>query len=217
MKKKTSINYIIAFVIIFLIPASYLIISSGKNRFKHLEIFGPREVSSSGDTVYHSLAPFSFTDQLGNTVTEKDIAGKIVVADFFFTTCRTICPKMTMQLVRVQYAYRNDPELMILSHTVDPENDSVPVLAVYAKKHSADYRKWKFLTGDKKSLYDMARHSYMVTAMEGDGGTHDFIHSEFLVLIDKEKRIRGFYDGTIPMDVQRLIDEIKVLKLEYMK
>ena len=116
--------------------------------------------------------------------------------------------------MRVQFAYKDDPEVMILSHTVDPEGDSPSVLRAYAKEHNAIKGKWYFLTGDKKALYDMARNSYFVTAMPGDGGADDFIHSEQMVLVDKEKRIRGFYDGTDYGEMTKLIDEINVLKKE---
>lgn len=117
-------------------------------------------------------------------------------------------------MMRVQFAYKDDPEVMIFSHTVNPEEDSPSVLKAYAAKHNAIEGKWYFLTGDKKALYDMARNSYYITAMPGDGGPDDFIHSEQFVLVDKHKRIRGFYDGTDYNEVSRLIDEIKVLKKE---
>ena len=124
---------------------------------------------------------------------------------------------MSNQLMRVQHEFKDDNNIMILSHTVDPEHDTPAVLAEYAKKHNAIQGKWYFVTGDKKKLYDLARNSYFITAMDGDGGPDDFIHSEQFVLIDKDKRIRGFYDGTDYNEITRLIDEVKVLRLEYDK
>ena len=200
---------------------AYLLIRTGENKYTRLEIFGPKEPVEKVvdgktviDTAYHLVGDFSFIDQDSNVVNQSIVKNKIYVADYFFTTCKTICPQMSNLMMRVQYAYKDDPEVMILSHTVDPEGDSPSVLRAYAKEHNAIKGKWYFLTGDKKALYDMARNSYFVTAMPGDGGADDFIHSEQMVLVDKEKRIRGFYDGTDYNDMTRLIDEINVLEKE---
>ena len=198
-----------------------MFIKSGTNNYKRLEIFGPKEPITKTvngkqviDTAYHTISDFTFIDQDSEQVSQSIVKNKIYVADYFFTTCKSICPKMSNQLMRVQFAYKDDPEVMILSHTVDPEGDSPYVLRAYAKAHNATKGKWYFLTGDKKALYDMARNSYFVTAMPGDGGADDFIHSEQMVLVDKQKRIRGFYDGTDYGEMTKLIDEINVLKKE---
>ena len=213
---------IIILLAILVIPGvAYLFIKSGKNNYKTLEFFGPREPVEKVingktviDTAYHTITNFSFTDQYNSTVNESIIENKIFVADYFFTTCKTICPLMTNQLMRVQYAFRDNPDVMFLSHTVDPEGDTPEVLNAYAKNHNAIKGKWYFLTGDKKALYDHARNSYYITALPGDGGPDDFIHSEQFVLVDRQKRIRGFYDGTDYNEVTRLINEIKLLKNE---
>jgi protein SCO1/2 len=208
---------------VLVIPGvAYLILQTGKNNYKTLDIFGPKEpvTNSAGnvpDTIYHQIADFSFISQDSSIVTQETVKNKIYIADFFFTTCRSICPKMTNQLMRVQNAFSDDPDVIIISHTVDPETDTPPVLARYAAKHNAVKGKWFFVTGDKKQLYDMARNSYYITAMEGDGTGDDFIHSEKIVLIDKDKRIRGFYDGTDYYEITRLIEEVKLLKWEYTK
>lgn len=207
---------------ILIIPgAAYLILQTGKNSYSKLEIFGPKEpVPGSGavpDTIYHTISDFSFISQDSSIVTQETVKNKIYIADFFFTTCKSICPKMTNHLMRVQNAFSDDPEIVIISHTVDPERDTPPVLAAYASKHKAIEGKWYFVTGDKKQLYDVARNSYYITAMPGDGTGDDFIHSEKIVLVDKDKRIRGFYDGTDYYDITRLIEEVKVLKWEYTK
>jgi protein SCO1/2 len=195
----------------------YVILSVGKTNFIHLSYFGEKEVApNEKDTIYHSIAPFKFVNQNGDTITEKNYEGKIYVADYFFTTCKSICPKMATELQRVQqkFAYTNGM-VQLLSHTVDPEHDSVPVLNAYSKLVHADTKMWNFVTGDKKELYDMARYSYLVNAMQGDGGPDDFIHSELFVLVDKEKHIRGIYDGTDIKAVNNLLDDIKVLIAEY--
>ena len=203
---------------ILLIPSlAYLIVSSGENKYRQLDFFGPKEpvVGKPGDTIYHTIAPFELIDQNNSTFSDKNLESKIFVANFFFATCKTICPKMSMQMKRVQEAYKDDPEIMLLSHTVDPDRDTVSALTSYAKEYGAINGKWFFLTGDKKVIYDLARNSYFLAAMPGDGGPDDFIHSEKIVLIDKDKRIRGYYDGTDYEDVNNLVDEIKVLKWEY--
>ncbi|MDQ3050050.1 MAG: SCO family protein [Bacteroidota bacterium] len=202
---------------ILLIPSlAYLIVSSGKNNYQRLEIFGPKEPSATkvGDTTYHTIASFELIAHDSSVFTDKNLEGKIYIADFFFATCQTICPKMSMQMKRVQEAYKEDPDVILISHTVDPDRDNVNSLSSYATEYGAIKGKWFFLTGEKKEIYDLARHSYFLAAMPGDGGPDDFIHSEKLVLVDKNKRIRGFYNGTDYEDVNLLIDEIKVLKWE---
>jgi protein SCO1/2 len=207
-------------ILLFLLSfpsALYVFLSVGKTNFIHLQYFGEKEIAPNGkDTIYHTVAPFSFVNQDGKILTDKDYTGKIYVVDYFFTTCKTICPKMTSELLRVQNKFAYTKGLVqILSHTVDPENDSVPVLKAYSEMVHADTKMWNFVTGDKKELYDMARNSYLLNATEGDGGPDDFVHSELFILIDKEKHIRGIYDGTDIKSVSNLMDDIKVLMAEY--
>jgi len=215
-RKKGTILVILVFILTF--PSVlYVILATGNTNFIHLPYVGERELAPNGkDTLYHTVAPFSFVNQDGKTMTDKDYDGKIYVADYFFTTCKSICPKMATELLRVQEKFQYTKGMVqILSHTVNPENDSVPVLKAYADMIHADTKMWNFVTGDKKELYDMARTSYLVNAMEGDGGADDFIHSELFVLVDKEKHIRGIYDGTDIKAVNDLLDDIKVLIAEY--
>jgi len=195
----------------------YVILATGKINFIRLPYIGEKEVAANGkDTIYHSIPSFSFINQDGKVITDKYYDGKIYVAEYFFTRCGSICPIMATELQRVQdkFAYTNGL-VQILSHTVDPEHDSVPVLRAYADRIHADTKMWNFVTGDKKQLYELARNGYLVNAMQGDGGPADFIHSEFVVLIDKEKHIRGIYDGTNIKAVNDLLDDIKVLMAEY--
>ncbi|MBK7130985.1 MAG: SCO family protein [Crocinitomicaceae bacterium] len=168
----------------------------------------------------HTVSDFSFVNQLGDTITQQDLKGKIYVADFFFTTCGSICPKMTKQLQRVQQEFSGDETFKILSHTVNPKIDTVEVMKIYADKFNADHKQWWFLTGSKESLYLMARKSYLVVPDQNDsnfkhGDESDFIHTENFVLIDPDKRIRGMYDGTNPDEVSKLIQDIHDLKREY--
>ena len=181
-----------------------------------LPIIGEKKLAgvSGTDTIYHTVQPFSFINQFNDTVTEKTIANKIYVADFFFASCQSICPKMSSQLVHLQNAFKSDNAVLILSHTVNPSHDTVDVLNGYAQSYGAIKNKWHFLTGNKKAIYDMARYSYLVNALEEDGSVEGFLHSELFILIDAQKRIRGMYDGTDSVAVVKLISDIKLLKQE---
>ena len=164
---------------------------------------------------YHKIADFSLTNQNGKTITQDDYKNKIYVADFFFTTCQTICPIMTDHMTDIQKEIKNDSEVLLLSHTVTPEIDSVPQLKKYALKKGVDDSKWNLVTGDKKQIYDLARKSYLAVKDNGNGDAYDMIHTENFMLIDKKGQIRGFYDGTNPDDIERLIGDIDILKKEY--
>ncbi len=164
---------------------------------------------------YHHIADFKLINQNGDTITQDFYKDKIYVADFFFTTCLTICPIMTDHMVKIQEKIKNDDDVYLLSHTVFPVADSVPVLKKYAKEKGVIDEKWNLVTGDKKQIYDLARKSYLATKSSGDGGKYDMIHTENFVLVDKELRIRGFYDGTDPEAIEKLMHDIEVLKKEY--
>ncbi|WP_338646647.1 SCO family protein [Flavobacterium sp. KS-LB2] len=188
---------------------------------KTLPIYNPVDVNPElvDSTVqyiskYHTIADFSFTNQNGKTITQKDYEGKIYVADFFFTTCGSICPKMTTNLSDVQKAFVNNPKVKLLSFTVFPETDSVPVLKAYAKKHQVDDTKWNLVTGDKKEIYTMARKSYLAVKLGKPSELYDMVHTENFVLVDTKKRVRGFYDGTNKEDIKRLIEDITFLSNE---
>ncbi|MNX46534.1 hypothetical protein D3C86_770740 [compost metagenome] len=185
---------------------------------KSLPIYNPSDVNPElvDSTVqyirkYHTIADFSFVNQNGKTITQKDYEGKVYVADFFFTTCGSICPKMTTNLADVQKAIINNPKVMLLSHTVFPETDSVPVLKAYAKKHGVIDSKWNLVTGDKKEIYTMARKSYLAVKLGKPEELYDMVHTENFVLVDQKRRVRGFYDGTKKEDMQRLIADINYL------
>ncbi|MFN6038901.1 MAG: SCO family protein [Bacteroidota bacterium] len=180
-----------------------------------LPIIGEKKLSSNGkDTVYHTIPEFSFTNQFGEIVNEKITKDKIYVADFFFATCTSICPVMSKQMGLVQNAFREDKDVLILSHTVNPMHDTVEVLNAYGNKFGAIKDKWHLLTGEKKKIYELAKDGYLVNALQDDGSAEGFLHSELFVLIDKQKRIRGTYDGTDSVQVVKLIQDIKLLKKE---
>ena len=153
-------------------------------------------------------------NQSGDVVNGDQWNNRIVIVDFFFTSCATICPDMTKSLRRVQEKYRNDKDVVITSFTVDPVSDSSPVLRDYAAQYGIANEQWQLLTGDKKEIYRLARNDFRVVATEGDGGPGDFIHSEKLILLDRSRRIRGYYDGTSEKEVNKLIKDIKKLRNE---
>ncbi|SKB53299.1 SCO family protein [Maribacter arcticus] len=164
---------------------------------------------------YHTIADFSLTNQNGDIITQEDYKDKIYIADFFFTTCPTICPIMTKNMADIQQEIINDDDVLLLSHSVTPEIDSVAQLKKYALEKGVDDTKWNLLTGDKKQIYDLARKSYLAVKTDGDGGPFDMIHTENFILVDKQKRIRGFYDGTNKEDIKQLLTDLNILRASY--
>jgi protein SCO1/2 len=161
---------------------------------------------------YHVISDFSLVNQNGDTITEQDYEGKIYIADFFFTTCLTICPMMTGNMEYLQQQILDDPQVLLLSHSVTPEIDSVSRLKAYALEKGVIDSKWNLVTGDKKQIYELARKSYLAVKTDGDGGHFDMIHTENFILVDQKKRIRGTYDGTKKEEMERLLDDLKILK-----
>lgn len=206
------IRLIRKYFIFFSIVIGWVLLSCAAREEK-LPVFGQREVVGT-DTVYHSIAPFSFVDQDSSIITNDTFRDKIYVADFFFTTCRTICPIMKTQMLRVYEATREMPDVLILSHTIDPDYDTVALLHDFADRLGVESKRWHFVTGVKDSIYKIAQTSYFATAMEDKTEPDGFIHSGAFLLIDKKQRIRGKYDGTREEDVNRLIVDIKRLRRE---
>ena len=178
-----------------------------------LPIFGEREVIGT-DTTYHTIADFKFVDQDSVEITNETYKDKIYVTDFFFTSCRTICPIMKTQMLRVYDSIENDPDVLLLSHTIDPEYDTVGLLHDFANRLGVKSNKWHFVTGNKDDIYKIAQTSYFATALEDRSEPDGFIHSGAFLLIDKQKRIRGKYDGTKEEEVNKLLRDIKRLKKE---
>ncbi|MCK0190466.1 SCO family protein [Arenibacter sp. F20364] len=164
---------------------------------------------------YHTIADFAFTNQNGKLVTQKDYENKIYIADFFFTTCPTICPIMTKNMAGLQDKIMDDKDVLLLSHSVTPDIDSVPQLKKYALEKGVNDSKWNLVTGDKREIYELARKSYMAVKTDGDGGPYDMIHTENFILVDKERRIRGFYDGTNSEAMETLLSDLEILKSSY--
>lgn len=210
---------ILAFVVfstVFLSISFYLLTPK-----KKLPIFNPSDVNPElvDSTVqhvskYHTIADFSFTNQNGESITQKNYEGKIYVADFFFTTCPTICPIMQDNMVEIQNEFRDVSEVMLLSHTVMPHIDSVPILKKYAIEKGVIDSKWNLVTGDKKDIFYLARKSYLAVKTETEGELYDMVHTENFILVDKKRRVRGFYDGTNKEEIKRLIDDIRFLMTE---
>lgn len=210
---------IVALIFVVGVIIAYFLTRPGE---KPLKVYNPVDVESKmvdKDLVRkgfgHRIQEFSFTDQSGKSYGSKDLEDKIYVAEYFFTTCGTICPVMNAEMQRVQAAFKGNNRFKILSFTVDPETDSVAQMKNYADAHGADPTQWHFLTGDKKDLYKLARRSFFVlkpaeAQNQGDVGS-DFIHTNYFVLVDTQKRIRGYYDGTNPKEVDTLIKDIQKL------
>jgi protein SCO1/2 len=215
-KSRSTLIFLFFFSIIF-IPVLYFLV---KPKDK-LPVYNPVDVNPRlvDDSVKHisrnhRISDFNLINQNGEAITKEDFEGKIYVADFFFTRCQTICPIMAVNMKDLQEEFKNDPDLKFLSHSVTPVMDSVPVLRAYADKNEAIDGKWEITTGDKRHIYELARKSYFAVLDEGDGGDQDFIHTEQFILVDQEGQIRGFYDGTEKEEMQRIIDDITILKRE---
>ena len=210
-----------------MIVFSAIVISSFyfmKKPVKNLPIYSPSMISKElvAEEIqfvkkYHKIKDFSLLNQNGYIITEEDYSNKIYVADFFFTTCPTICPIMTENMGYLQNKLIDNPEILLVSFSVTPEIDSVQQLKKYALEKNVIDSKWNLLTGDKKEIYDLARKSYLVAKNDGDGGKYDMIHTENFVLVDKEKRIRGFYDGTNQLEMDKLLNDIRILENSYLK
>ncbi|MCB0780727.1 MAG: SCO family protein [Flavobacteriales bacterium] len=194
-----------------------------KHNFTYLPYYGPKEpvlVQRDGkdvvDTIYAEIPPFRFIDRYGQPFTDKDVTGKIIVADFFFTRCGTICPRMSVNMQQLQLKLNDDAfkDVVFLSHTVDPEHDTPEVLDAYAKKLEADPVRWKFLTGNAVDIYRMGNTGYLLSALEDSTSAEQFVHDGRFVLVDKQKHIRGYYDGTEASGMNALAADLKMLLKE---
>jgi protein SCO1 len=216
--------FLLVFFIFMVLLGTYILRPKSKDELP-LKVLNPNDINPElvdsllhGIGHGHKIQGFSFTNQYGETISQKTVQGKVYVVDYFFTTCGSICPIMTGQMKRVQAAYLNNDDLLILSHTVWPEVDTVEQLRRYAKEKAVVKGKWHLLTGNKERLYDLARKSYFVLkpaeAEDVGDGNSDFIHTNNFVLVDKQRRIRGYYDGTDSTEVSKLIRDIDLLLKE---
>jgi protein SCO1/2 len=217
-KKSIPTFIFLAVFSVVVIPVFYQLLKVDEK----LKIYNPADVnprlvdfSMKHITKDHTIADFELTNQNGEKITNKNYKDKIYVADFFFTRCQTICINMAYNMGELQNLYKKDTEIMFLSHSVTPEIDSVTVLKEYADRKGVIDGKWNITTGAKKHIYELARKSYFAVLDEGNGDENDFIHTEQFVLVDKEKRIRGYYDGTEKEDMEKLKKDIVLLKEEY--
>ena len=221
MKRKVMRLFAVVGIVVVGIIIAY-ILSKSQLEEKQLPVIQPKDLKSDMVNpdllevgIGHRIGSFAFQNQNDETITREMVKGKIFVVEYFFTTCGTICPKMTEQMTRVQQRFRDNDELKILSFTVNPAIDTVEVMKAYAEKHGAVDGQWHFLTGEKEALYDLARKSFFVlkpaeAANLGDAGS-DFIHTNNFVLVDRELRIRGYYDGTSITEVNELMEDIDLL------
>jgi|TARA_B110000091_G_C13787995_1_gene464260 protein SCO1/2 len=202
-----------------------LIVVSGCDKIKkdefHLPILSPADLdpnwidsSLKNSKKEHFVPNFSFTNQNGEGITEQNVFGKILAVNYFFTTCPSICPTLTKNMKRVQNAFSNDNDVIILSHSVFPEHDNPEVLKAYAELYGVESDKWHLLTGKKKDIYSMARKGHFAVTGDNSDNVDSFIHTENFIIVDKKSRIRGIYNGVNPHDVNRFIEDIQLLKKE---
>jgi protein SCO1/2 len=186
-----------------------------QNKFEQLPFYGATIIDAKGKKNVHQVENFEGTNQDGNIISLNKTNNKIIIANFFFTSCKGICPNMMSHVKKVQQALLNDTNITFLSFTVDPARDDDARLKWYAGEYKINNSNWQLLTGDKRQIYTLARKSFYLSAVDGDGADDDFIHSEQLVLVDSHKYIRGYYDGTDDHAIQQLIFDIKKLEHEY--
>lgn len=216
-KSRNTFIFLLFFTIVG-VPVFYHLVKQDER----LPIYNPADInpklvdaSVRNKSKNHKVGDFKLINQNGELITNKNYDGKIYVADFFFTRCQTICIAMAYNMSELQEHFKNDDEIMFLSHSVTPVMDSVPQLRKYADEKGVIDGKWNVVTGDKKHIYDLARKSYFAVLDEGNGDENDFIHTENFVLIDKDRRIRGSYDGTKKENMLKIIEDIELLKQEY--
>ena len=225
MTKAGVLKKIAILVLVLAVPGFlyYLLTAEGKNRYKPLPVFGPKHLAKTfhrvkgkniPDTVYHTISDFKLTDQNGHPVTLKTFENKIFVANFFYTKCPTVCNVMNRYVSDLDSIYAKNKLVNFVSITVDPEHDTPQVLKDYAKGFATTQKRF-FLTGDSTAIFNLARKGFLVNALQA--GKNEFIYSNKFILVDKDKRIRGYYTGAVATDVNRLDDEIKVLISEELR
>lgn len=201
--------------VLFIAGAMLCTLACQNPQTPHLPILGEKKQGKNvADTIYHTIPPFKFLSQDSVWVTEQTVSGKIYVADFFFTSCQSICPIMARNMLKVYTQYHTQPDFLILSHSIDPETDTVPELKKYAKKLKVLDKKWLFLYGSEDSIYDIAENAYMAVIKKPSNPDEELAHSGYFLLIDKKRRVRGIYDGTNDKATAKLIKDIAILSQE---
>jgi protein SCO1 len=216
LSQSVSMKAIFWFLVIFItsvITGYFITRDTGSLPVYRPSQINPRLVDSDqrATTNPHFIRDFTLINQKGDTISAAAVSDKVYIANFFFVRCPTICPLMTSNLAAIHKKFKHRADFLILSHTVTPDYDTPGVLWNYSEKYDADQDKWLFLTGDKKEIYDLARRSYFAVLDHGDGEMQDFIHTENIVLIDKRRRIRGFYDGTSSKELTKMRSDIEKL------
>jgi protein SCO1/2 len=234
-KTKNNNRFLLGIAVAVLLPLSFFLIAKSLKK-DHIRL--PGHYLAEGvdsqlvdgkmeyDTIFHQIQDVELTNQLGQDVfLNKDLKGKIVIVNFFFTSCPIVCPKLTSNLTMLQRAFRKNPKMefsmdssvQLVSITVNPERDSFPLLRKYADRYGANHDRWWFLTGDKKKIYEFARRQLGVSVQPGDGGAEDFIHTESLVLLDQQRYIRGYYNGLDTAEISRCAYDVSLLTMEKTK
>ncbi|MCB0773999.1 MAG: SCO family protein [Flavobacteriales bacterium] len=207
-------KFLLLIILLVLVPFAIFLGKGSRNHYLYLPYLGEREVVSPGDTTYFTVPPFHFTDQDGRPFTDKDTEGKVLVVDFFFTRCTSICPKMSVQMQQLQLQMAGESrydDVLFLSHTVDPEHDTPEVLKAYARRLEADSTRWKFLTGNAPDIYRQGNLGYLLSAGTDSTSAEQFVHSPQFVLVDKRRHIRGMYDGTSTDAMHELMTALRML------
>lgn len=207
---------VLLILLLVLVPGAIFLGRGSTNHYNTLPYLGRHEVNAPGDTTYFTVPPFRFTDEDGRPFTDQDAAGKVLVVDFIFTRCTSICPKMSVQMQQLQLQL-DDPQykdVLFLSHTVDPEHDTPAVLKAYAKRLQADSTRWKFLTGNAADIYRQGNLGYLLSAGTDPASAELFVHSPQFVLVDPQRHIRGMYDGTDTDAMRDLVTDLKMLLYE---
>lgn len=228
MLKNKALKNIVILVLILIVPGFlyYLLQAKGKNRYKPLPVYGPKQVAKTFktihgnkvfDTIYHTIPDFKLYDQNNNLITQKSFTGNILLVNFFFTNCPVLCNEINRNIDSLAGNFKKNSMIKFVSITVDPTNDNPAVLKKYATTLKVDDRQWKFLTGDTATIYPLSRKGFLVTAANGGNQPENFVYSEKLMLIDQDRRIRGYYNGTSVNEMMKLNDEIKVLISEELR
>ncbi|MGV9012382.1 MAG: SCO family protein [Flavobacteriales bacterium] len=209
-------KWAILLFMLVLVPAAIFLFWGSVGNYSYLPYIGEREALAPGDTAYFTVPPFHFTDEDGKPFTDKDVENKVLVVDFFFTRCTSICPKMSVQMQQLQLQLEGHEydDVLFLSHTVDPEHDTPEVLKAYSKRLEADPKRWKFLTGNAPDIYRQGNLGYLLSASADSSAAENFVHSPQFVLVDKRHHIRGMYDGTSTDAMRDLMTDLNMLLRE---
>ena len=212
---KNKFNYYWLLILVPVIFISWYFVSKkGGEPIRYLEYFEPKNTIKTDNKTHHTIPDFEFINQDSVKITQKDFTGKIYVADFFFTTCPTICPKMKTQMLRIYKKFKDNPKVAILSHTIDPRHDTPAVLKEFSKNLGIQNSMWQMVTGDKAKIYEIGQKSYMVSATDDPTQPGGIVHSGAFILVDKNRHIRGIYDGTVPKKVDKLMEDMEILLKE---